>query len=212
MFRFLVLTCALLPLQAEIVDRIAITAGRQVITELQLDEELRVTALLNHQPIARDAKARRVAADRLIEQLLIKRDLDGSHYPPPLAADVDKFVEQVRTAISGNGDFDEALRKYDLDEATLREHLAMQLTTLQFIEFRFRPDLGVSPADIENYYQGELARWKAERGGAKPPTLADSRESIGKALTEQRTDEALDAWLAESRKQVVIVYLDKSLE
>lgn len=212
MTRLLAVACALLPLHAEIVDRIAITAGRQVITELQLDEELRVAAFLNHQPIARDANARRAAADRLIEQLLIKRDLDLSHYPPPSPAAVDEFVEQVRAAIPGSEDFDEMLRKYDLDQAVLREHLATQLTILQFIEFRFRPDLGVSPTDIENYYQGELARWKAEHGSAKPPTLANSRESIRKALTEQRTDEALDAWLAESRKQVAIVYLDKTLE
>ena len=93
MIRLFVVACSLLPLHAEIVDRIAITAGRQVITELQLDEELRVVAFLNHQPIARDANARRAAADRLIEQLLIKRDLDLSHYPPPSPADVDDFME-----------------------------------------------------------------------------------------------------------------------
>lgn len=212
MLRFFVLACVLLPLHAEIVDRIAITAGQQVITELQLDEELRVAAFLNHQPIDRSAKAKRAAVDRLIEQLLIQREMELSHYPPPPAADVDTFLEQVRAGISSWGDFDETLRKYNLSEAVLTEHLAMQLSTLQFIEFRFRPELGISPADIESYYQGELARWKGEHEGAKPPTLADSRESIRRTLAEQRTDEALDTWLAESRKQLSIVYLDKSLE
>ena len=212
MVRFLVLVCVLLPMQAEIVDRIAITAAQQVITELQLDEELRVAAFLNHQPIDRSAKAKRAAADRLIEQLLIQKEMELSHYPRPSEADVDTFLEQVRTGISGPGDFDETLQKYNLSEAVLREHLAKQLSTLQFIEFRFRPELGISPADIENYYQGELARWKSEHGAAKPPTLADSREAIRRTLAEQRTDQALDTWLAESRKQLSIVYLDKSLE
>ncbi len=41
--------CLLLTAQAEIIDRIAVTVGNQVITELQIDEELRVTALLNHE-------------------------------------------------------------------------------------------------------------------------------------------------------------------
>ncbi len=212
MSRLLVLVCALLPLRAEIVDRIAITAGQQVITELQLDEELRVAALLNHQPIDRSVKARRAAADRLIEQLLIQREMDVSHYPAPQPADVDQFVAQVRTAIASTGNFDETLRRYDLTEGLLREHLAMQLTTLQFIEFRFRPELGVSPADIETYYQGELARWRAEHAGATPPTLGESSESIRHKLAEQRTDQALDAWLSESRRQIVVVYLDKTLE
>lgn len=211
MFRFFVLACVMLPSRAEIVDRIAITAGQQVITELQLDEELRVAAFLNHQPFARNPEARRAAANRLVEQLLIKREMDLSHYPLPAPEEVDKFTAQVRAAL-GAEDLDEALHKYDLNEATLREHLVKQLTTLQFIEVRFRPELDVSSADIETYYQGELARWKAEHPGAQPPSLGDSRESVRKTLAEQRTDEALDAWLEESRKQAAIEYVDKSLQ
>lgn len=212
MLRLLILACALLPLRAEIIDRIAVTAGQQVITELQLDEELRVTAFLNGQPIARDRAARRAAADRLIEQLLIRREMELSRYPLPQAEEVDKYAAQVREALALAGDFDQALGKYGLTEAILREHLAVQLTTLQFIELRFRPDLGVSPGDIETYYAGEMARWKAEHPGMKAPSLAESRESIRKTLAEQRTDEALEAWLKMSRSQVAIVYLDNSLE
>jgi len=212
MLRLMVLACVLLPLRAEIVDRIAITAGQQVITELQLDEELRVAAFLNRQPVVRDRAARRAAADRLIEQLLIKREMELSHYPLPPPEGVDTYVEQVRAALSSTEDFGEALRRYGLTEAILREHLEMQLTTLEFIEFRFRPDLGVSPAEIEAYYQQDLSRRQAEHPGAKPPTLAEARESIRQTLAERRTDEALDAWLKGSRNQVAIVYLDKSLE
>lgn len=208
----LFIACLLFPLRAEIVDRIAITVGRQVITELQLDEELRVTAFQNHQPIARDVRTRRAAGGRLIEQLLVKREMELSHYPLPEPAEIDKFMEQVRNAFPAGTNFDATLREYDLTETVLREHLSMQLTALQFIEFRFRPDLGVSPTDIENYYQRELLTWKAEHPGQRPPTLADSQESIRKLLAEQRTDEALNAWLEGRRKQVSIVYLDKSLE
>jgi parvulin-like peptidyl-prolyl isomerase len=206
------LLCAAALLQAEVVDRIAITVGQQAITALHLDEELRVAALLNGQPVVRDREARKTAADRLVEQLLIEREMKMSRYPAPAETDVDKFEAQVRAALPGAGDFEEKLRRYDLTESILREHLAVQLTTLDFIESRFRPELGVSPADIESYYQGELLRWKAEHPGVRPPTLAASRESIRKTLAERRTDEALDAWLKESRKQVQIVYVDKTLE
>lgn len=212
MQRCWLLVCALGAMRAEVVDRIAVTVGQQVVTELQLDEELRVTAFLNGQAVARDRTARKAAADRLIDQLLIEREMKLSHYPEPAETEVDKFEEQVRAALPGTDNFDEKLRKYDLTEAVLREHLAMQLTTLQFIELRFRPELGVSPGEVENYYQGELLRWKAEHPGARPPTLEQSRESIRKALAEQRTDQALDGWLKESRKPVQIVYVDKSLE
>lgn len=212
MLRGLAALCAVALLHGEIVDRVAIAIGQQVVTELQLDEELRVSAFLNGQPVARDRAARKSAADRLVEQLLIEREMKMSHYPAPTEAEVDKFEAQVRTALPGAENFDDKLRKYELTEPILREHLGMQLTTLDFIEARFRPELGVSPGDIESYYQGELLRWNAEHPGARPPTLAESQESIRKTLAEQRTDEALDAWLKQSRKQVQIVYVDKTLE
>jgi hypothetical protein len=211
-FGLFLLACVLMPLRGEVLDRIAIIVGRQVITELQIDEELRVTAFLNDRPVARDLDARRIAAGHLIEQLLVKREMELSRYPLPEAAEVDRYVDQVRTALARTTNFDEALRSYGLTAETLREHLLVQLTTLQFIDFRFQPDVGISSADIQNYYQRQLAGWKAQHPGARAPTLTESTESIRKTLVEQRTDEALDAWLQESRKQVSIVYLDKSLE
>lgn len=146
----LLFACLLLSIRGEVLDRIAIVIGRHVITELQIDEELRVTAFLNNQPIARDSTARHAAAGHLIEQLLVKREMELSHYPLPDAAAVDKYVVQVRGALSDYNDFDAALRSYGLTPEILRQHLQLQLTTLQFIEFRFRPDLDISSSDIED--------------------------------------------------------------
>jgi hypothetical protein len=211
--RILVLAFVLLPLsRAEILDRIAITVGRQVITELQLDEELRVTALLNHQPIAHDLQARRAAADRLVEQLLVKHEMELSHYPLPDTDDIEKYLQQVQADFGGETQFDQALTAYNLSENTLRDHLTLQLTTLRFIELRFRPNEGVSETDIQDYYQREIASWRANHPGGTPPALAASKESIRKTLVDARTDEVLSTWLEESRKQVNIIYLDKSLQ
>ncbi len=162
-------------LQAAVVDRLAITVDKQVITELQLDEEIRVTAFLNHRAVTRDLDARRAAADRLIAQTLVEREMQLSRYPAPSSNDVNNYLEQIRSDFGGAARLDQALTKYELTEAVLREHLALQLTTLRFIEYRFRPDTGAR--DVEG-----------------------------------RTDEALDAWLEESRKHVDIVYQDKSLQ
>jgi hypothetical protein len=177
MRRVLLSACLLLPLRAEVLDRIAIVADRRVITELQIDEELRVTAFLNNQPVSHDSAARRAAAGHLIEQLLVEREMELSHYPLPDPAEVDQYVAQVQKALSNYTDFDAALRSYGLTPDILKQHLQLQLTTLRFIELRFRPDAGSSSAEIEH-----------------------------------RTDEALDVWLGESRKQAKIVYLDRSLQ
>ncbi len=194
-----------------VVDRVAITVGREVITELQLDEELRVTAFLNHQPVVRDLITRRAAAGRLIEQLLIRRDLEVSRYPMPGEEDVNRYLEQIRSGFGDATQFDRALTEYGLSEDVLREHLALQLTTLRFIEFRFQPEIDVSDAEIRAAYEREISNWKVTHSGAAPGFEA-SRDSIRKALTEERIDRALDAWLQERRRRGHIVYIDASLE
>jgi hypothetical protein len=211
MLRLLVVACVLLPARATVLDRLAITVGQQVITERQLDEELRVSAFLNREKITREADARRSAADHLIQQLLVRREMELSHYPLPADEDVDKYLAQVRASYASPAIFAQSLAKYDLTEATLSEHLALQLTTLRFIEYRFRPDVGISDADIEASFRSAIVEWKANHPGATAPSLAASRESIRKDLLEHRTDEVLNSWLEETRKQVNIMYLDKSL-
>ena len=203
--------CLLLPARGEIIDRLAVAVGNQVITELQIDEELRVTAMLNHEPLIRGLEQRRTAADRLVEQLLIKLEMQLSHYTLPDAGEVDKYYQQIEEGSGGQAGLDKTLRSLNLTAEILRSHLELQLTELKFIEVRFRPDVTVSDADVEAAYQRQVAAWKQAHTG-QPPTLEVSREPLYAMLREARTDAALTAWLGESRKRVMIVYLDKALE
>ena len=200
-----------LQLQAELLDRLAVTVGQQVITELQLDEEIRVTDFLNRKPIVRDAAARRAAADRLVQQLLIKREMDMSRYPLPTEGDVNKFLTELIQQFGGEEAFAESLRSYDLTVDTLKAHLALQLTTLRFIEYRFQPVVDISNSEIENAYQREIQNWSATHS-SPPPPLKEVRADIVKALNSQRVDYALNQWLEEARKKADIRYLDKGLE
>jgi len=194
------IVCLICPLGAAIVDRMAVIVGQQTITQLQLDEEIRVTALLNQRPVARDAETRRAAADRLVEQLLIRREMEQSRYPLPSEQEVNQYVEQIRVENGGQAGLAKALATHDLRESTLRQHLESQLVALRFIEYRFQPDATVSDEDIE-------AAYRRQASDKKTP-----RESIRAMLREERTDAALNAWLAETRRQINIVYLDKSLQ
>ena len=205
------LFCAVLTLSAEIVDRVAIRIGNQVITELQVDEELRVTALLNRKPVLRDAGARRDAADRLIEQFMLRREMELSRYPSPDASEVQSYHSQIESELGGPASLSKSLHDYALTEDALEQHLSLQLAVLQFIAYRFRSDLSVTDADIEAYYQREAAQAKATHT-ALPLPLEASKDSIRQILIEERTDEALSAWLEEARKRFNIVYLDASLQ
>lgn len=211
MNRLLIVFCFAQAISGEIVDRLAVAVGREAVTELQLDEEIRVAAFLNRQAIVRDLNTRRAAAGRLVQQLLVRREMETSRYPLPGEEDVNRYFDQIRGGFSSATEFDQALATYGLTRNTLRDHLARQLTTLRFIEFRFQPEIDISEAEMRKSYERELATWKASHSGA-PPSLEASRDSIRKALTEERIDRALDAWLQESRRRVHIAYLDESLQ
>ncbi len=202
----------LLTAQAEIIDRIAITVGNQVITELQIDEELRVTALLNHETqVVRNLENRRDAADRLVEQLLIKLEMQLSRYALPDSSEVDKYYQQVEEVNGGPAEFEKLLASFHLTPSVLRSHLDLQLTELKFIDVRFRPDANVSDTDIEAAYQAKIAAWQQTHTGPLP-TLDESRETLRAMLVEDRTDAALNTWLAETRKRIRLIYLDKTLQ
>jgi hypothetical protein len=209
--RLAIVLCLALTASAEIIDRLAITVDREAITELQLDEELRVTAFLNRKPIIRDLNTRRAAAGRLLEQLIVAREMEVSRYPPPDRQDLNKYFDQIRGEFRDSAEFGQALASYALTEGVLRDHLALQLTSLRFIEFRFQPAIEVSDAEIQAAFKREIATWNAAGSGA-PSTLPPSRESIRKALVEERIDRALDTWLQERRRRAHIVYVDASLQ
>lgn len=212
MYRLLVLIGIAVCMRGEILDRVAIYAGTHVITEQQLDEEIRVTAFLNHEPVVRSPDLRRAAARRMIDQMLVEREMQLSRYPLPVRSDVDRYFDQIEKQFGTDAGFEKALGAYDLSEAVLRAHLSLQLMMLQFIDFRFRPNVAISDAEITRDYEANLRAWGSEHGTAPAPSLSALREAIRNSLIEERADQALNAWLEESRKQVRIVYLDRALE
>ena len=198
-------------LRGEIIDRIAISVGNQVITENQLDEEIRLTDFLNHEKLDLSIGERKKAAGRLIEQALVKRDLDLSRYPLPTPSDADKMLHDVQQGYAPESRYQQMLQQYGITEDGLKRRLLWQLTLLRFVDFRFRPGIQIPEADIKSYYDQELEKWKQQ--GAQPaPTLEDSRAKIEEILTQQRIDQALDTWIGETRNQVTINYLDEALK
>jgi hypothetical protein len=197
---------------ADIVDRIAITVDHEVITQLQIDEELHVTAFLNHASVPTGQDARSAAADRIVAQLLVAREMRLSRYPAPSAADIDQYLAQIRSDFGSQNAYDQSLREYRITESVLRQHLAGQLSTLSFIELRFRPNLDIPESEIQSFYNRETLNWSTEHPNTPQPSFEAARPGIMKLLTEEHTNQVLDTWLEEARKQVNIIYLDKSLQ
>lgn len=198
-------------LAAEIIDRIAISVGNQVITESQIVEEIRLTAFLNEDKLSLDNEERKKSAGRLIEQTLVRREMEFSHYPLPTLSDAAQPLESLRARYKTGAEYQQALDSYGITEDGLKRRLWWQATFLRFIDYRFRPGIQISEADIRAYYQQQLDKWKQE--GVNPvPGLEDVRPSIERTLTEQRIDQAVDRWLADTRTQVNIRFHDEALQ
>jgi hypothetical protein len=199
------------PLFPEIIDRIAITVANQVITESQIEQEIRVTAFLNRTNVDLSAAAKKEAAARLIEQALIKREMDLSRYPLPEIGDAAESFQTVKATYPSESDFEKSLQADGITADELTRRLWWQLTLLRFIDYRFRPGIQIPPSDVQAYYRQQVSEW--QRQGTKPiPTLDESRDQIEEILTQKRIDQALDQWLKDTRTQVPIKYLDPTLQ
>lgn len=195
--------------QATILDRIAVTVGKQVITESDVLRDLRVAAFLDHKPVDLSAGEKRKAADRLVDQLLILQEAAFSRVPLPSQADALKMIEPVK-AQYGAG-YAAALRSYQISEQDVIEHLLAGLRAMRYTELRFRPEVQFSDDDLRDLYRTLVQQWK-QKGVAQIPTFETSRDQLEKLLTEQRTTEALDRWLAAQRTETRIVYRSEAFQ
>jgi peptidyl-prolyl cis-trans isomerase SurA len=195
----------------DIIDRIVITVDNQVITQSQVDDEIRISAFLNREKADLSPAARKEAASRLIEQALIRREMGLSRYPLPELSDAGESLKTLKAMYSSETDFHDALESYGVTEDELTRRLWWQLTLLRFIDYRFRPGIQIPATDVQAYYRQQVSEW--EQKGTKPiPTIEESRDQIEEILTQKRIDQALEQWIKDTQSQVTITYLDPGLK
>jgi hypothetical protein len=188
----------------EILDRIAVTAGKQVITESDVIREIRVSAFLDQKPVDLSGEQKRKAADRLVDQLLILQEasIGGTALAAP--EDAQHMLEQVKSRYS-EGDYQAALVRYRITEMDVEDHLLDGLRALRFTDLRFRPEVDFSDDDLRDFYNGLVEDWR-KKGETQIPTFDASRDQVQKLLVDQRVAQALDRWLGAQRTQTRILY------
>lgn len=198
---------------AEIIDRIAVSVGNSVITTSDVDREIRVTAFQSDvQPDLSPAN-RRATAQRMVEQKLIRREMEQSHYPLPAPTEADFLIEQLRMSrYPTDAGYQQALAKYGVTEQDVRDELLWQLTLLRFIEVRFRPGVRVSDQEIQDYFDKQVKPAAQAAHPGQPVSLEDYRNQIENRLAEQQTDKEVDAWLQDARKRTEIVFHDEAFQ
>jgi hypothetical protein len=196
--------------EAAIVDRIAISVGKQVITDSEIDLRIRLTAFQNGERPVFDAESRKNAAQLLIDQKLVEREMDVGHYP---RLNWDARKQMIRDYAKTNlGSDEEQLRRavadHGLTMGDLEDDLARQSDLLTFLSLRFRPAVQVTDRDVQQYFDNRPP--PGNSGGVEMP-LNDLRARIEQQITSDRADAEMNVWVRDQRKRTKIEYFEKEL-
>jgi hypothetical protein len=197
---------------AVIIDRIVVIVGKHVVKASDIDRDLRVTEFLNRTQLDLSPAARRKSAERLIDQEIIREEIDTGGYQRPSEAEGAAFEKQLENDRFHGSDaqLNAALSKYGLREGQLREELLWQLTVLRFIDERFRPGVMVTDDDVKSYYDQHLADLRKQNPRAG--TLEDLQTKIRSTLEGERINENFNQWLEDARKRYRIEYRQEAFK
>lgn len=198
---------------AEVIDRVAVKVGRSVITESAVLLEIHLTAFLNGNEPDFSPANKRKTAERMVDQTLIRHEMEVSQYPMPNLAETVPLLDQIKSErFSGEPDYRRALQKYKIDEDQLKKHLLKQLATLRFIDIRFRPGVQIPEKEIQEYYEKRfLPEWHNKSTDAAP-SLDEVRKKIEEILIGERVDRLVENWLKETRARTRIEFIEKAFE
>lgn len=191
---------------AEIIDRIAVTVGKHAIKLSDIDRDLRVTEFLNRKPLSLNSNARRAAAERLIDQVLIRDEIEQARYARPADSDVETLLNRIRQERFEASDarLQQELAAYGLTEDQLRQQLLWQLEVLRFIDQRFRSGVLVTDDDVRSYYEQHRADLALEN--PQNASLEALEPKIRQSLEGERINQNFAQWLEEARQRNRIQY------
>lgn len=200
--------------QADVLDRVAVSAGQQVVTLSGVRRQLRVEALVANSEPVYSAENMRRAAERLIEQALVLREMELSLYVPPTMAEAEvalaKFISDRKQTPE---EFQAQVARMGFSDDEFRKEVLWRISVNRFVTFRFAPGVQVSDEEVEKYYKEEFTK-QAKTTGADVtmPQLEEVRETIYLILSTRKTNQALDQWLAQTRQTLKVHFFEEALK
>ena len=196
----------------EVLDRVAVAVGRQVVTLSAVRRQLRMEALMGNGVVEDNAAARRAAAERLVDQTLIRQELELSGYAGPAMAEADaRIAADLKERKLEPEQLPALLGRYGFSEDEYRRQVLWQLRVARFIDFRFAPGVQISDSEIEAFYSTELLPKLPRAEGARPPRLDEVRDRIVRVLSVRKTNAAVEEWLKQARAQAKLEWFEEAL-
>lgn len=201
-----------LAIAAVVIDRIAVIVDKHAIKTSDIDRDLRVTEFLNRAPLDTGVNVKRKAAERLIDQTVIREAMEKGGYSKSNASEVDAIIKRMLAERFGgvHARFQQELARYGLTEAQLRMQLEWQLDVLAFINQRFRPGVLVTEDQVRSYYDQHRAG--LERQFPQLKTYEAMEPKIRASLEGEQLNKSFEDWLVAARKRDRIVYRQEAFQ
>lgn len=141
--------------------------------------------------------------NELIEQWIIDTEATGSHFPQPAQSEVDREMARLTGQFADRAKYESRLNELGLDDAGVRAMLARQIFVERYLDYKFRPTVQVGPADIEAYYNKELAPDLARQNQPAPPR-ARVEDQIREVLIQRGISDLTAKWLDDTKSRLRI--------
>jgi hypothetical protein len=165
--------------------------------------------LNNEKPDFSPANKRR-AAERMVDQTLVRTEMQESRYPPPSAADTEAALQEEQTRYGNDAAYRRALVEYGVSEVDLKTRLAWQLMLVRFVDVRFRPGIQITDEEIRKYFDEHMRAGLMQAHPGQTPSVDDHRASIQETLISQAAGQQVEQWLKEARRRTHIQYHDEA--
>ncbi len=186
----------------EVLDRMAATVNGHALLQSDVDDELRYEFFAAKRPLS-EASPKDVdsALNRLVDQELLREQMQSKDFQPVTAAQVSKAFETFKSDYATSAAWTGALAPYDLTETEVRSHIETELNQLRLIDLRLRPTIQIDGDSIRNYYQQQFL---PKLPAGQHLTLQEATPAIRELLIQQKMNDSLESWLESLRSQAKI--------
>jgi parvulin-like peptidyl-prolyl isomerase len=181
-----------------VVDRIVARIEDDIILQSQVRE---LGAF--QQLIEGDAESDDRLLSELIEQWVVQTEATGTHFPDPAQSEVDRELARLTAQFASPAAYSAKLDELGLSSTQVRELLTRQIYVERYLDYKFRPEVNVEPADIDAYYQKELLPELAKKN-QPAPGRAEVQNQIRELLIQRGISNLTAKWLDETKSGLKI--------
>jgi hypothetical protein len=195
------LSVAIVPVRAEIIDRVLAVVGGELITLSDVRASMRF-GLVGDVPA--DTDPVRSTLDRLIERQLQLIEVNRYLPPEPPDAAIEARLAAIRGGFTSDAAFDAALVETGLSVIHLRARIRDNLRIDRYLQQRFGAAFQPAEEEIARYYRAHEREFTV--GGVLRP-YTEARDDARARLIQERTSFLIRDWIAGLRRRAEVTVL-----